>query len=75
MTMLLNERRTNFEPIPQKPLSNIMSYRPLYTLEQLKRLPKNALRGNFKDRRDMGGGMFFRHPPIPLLVMRGGFGF
>ena len=69
MTMLLNERRTNFEPIPQKPLSNIMSYSPMETLEQLKKLPKKALRRNFKDRRDMGWGMFFRHPPIPLLIM------
>ena len=32
--------------------------------------PKISLWGKNKDRRDMGGGMFFRHPPIPLDSLR-----
>lgn len=39
MTMLLNERRTNFEPIPQKPLSNIMSYKTLVNTGTAEKAP------------------------------------
>ena len=49
----------------QPPLSNnpINSLKPADMSEHFSKI---SLWGKNKDRRDMGGGMFFRHPPYTL---------